>query len=238
MISMYRCKKDHFTYIVFDKLAAFPNLVHGIFLKDHDFANPKIHSEQILKQWSLQSLAYGGQVHGTHVSVVKNAKEQQQIFPVTDALMTCQKGVALMILHADCQAGLVYDPKNQAIAAVHSGWRGSSQNIFGKVLRAMEEAFGSRPGDLQVCIGPSLGPFAAEFKNYAQELPPTFLPYKVRTNYFDFWTISQRQLIDAGVLKQNIEIMGLCTYSNPTYCYSYRRNKDARRHASFIALVD
>ena len=51
----------------------------------------------------------------------------------------------LVIQVADCQAVLLYDPEKQAVGNIHSGWRGSVQNIIGKTVQAMTAAFGTDP---------------------------------------------------------------------------------------------
>src|SRR5690606_29333339 len=104
-----------------------------------------------------------------------------------DGMMTAQEGTGLLIRHADCQAAIFYDPKRRVIANIHCGWRGSVQNIYQKTVTQMEERYGTRARDLFVCIGPSLGPYHAEFIHYKEEIPPSFWAFQVRPNHFDFW---------------------------------------------------
>lgn len=77
--------------------------------------------------------------------------------PKADALFTRERGVLLAIQTADCVPILLADTKQRAVAAVHSGWRGTLQRIAQKTLGRMQMEFGTRPGDVIAAIGPSIG---------------------------------------------------------------------------------
>ena len=141
-----------------------------------------------------------------------------------------------MVKHADCQAMILYDPLQKALAVVHSGWRGSVQNIYSQVVQAMKENYGCQPPHLLAGISPSLGPQAAEFINYRQELPESFWPFQIKPNYFDFWAISQAQLLACDSSSENIEIARMCTYANPADCFSHRRDRQVDRHHTIACM--
>ena len=128
----------------------------------------------------------------------------------------------LVIQVADCQSVLIFDPVRKVVANVHSGWRGSINNIIGCTLKVMEYSFGCRPRDMVAGIGPSLGPCCAEFVNYKKEIPEAFWKYKSYTNHFDFWSISRDQLCEAGVLFENVDLSGMCTKCDSTRFFSFR----------------
>jgi YfiH family protein len=54
-----------------------------------------------------------------------------------DALWTDAKNSALAIKVADCLPVSIIDPKNSVIANIHSGWRGTVQNITAATLAAI-----------------------------------------------------------------------------------------------------
>jgi copper oxidase (laccase) domain-containing protein len=128
------------------------------------------------------------------------------------------------------------DPIRQVVANVHSGWRGSIINIIGRTVNAMEKHFGCDPAQIQAGIGPSLGPCCAEFVNYETEIPEKFWHHKDAGHHFDFWSISQDQLMDAGVLKANIENCQICTKCHTDLFFSYRGEGTTGRFASVIGL--
>lgn len=151
-----------------------------------------------------------------------------------DAFMTQKKGLPLMVKVADCQGLLIYDPENDAIASVHSGWRGSVLNIIGKTIQKMKQKYDSDPSALLVAISPSLGPCCAEFTDPRNELPAFMHRFIKANNHVDFWSLSLEQLKLEGVLPKHIELAGRCTKCQPGY-YSYR-NGDSQRLGVFVKL--
>lgn len=162
------------------------------------------------------------QVHGTKIHVQNKPLLDDVEVEGCDALITNQSGVALMVQHADCQAVLLYDSAAGVVAAVHNGWRGSVQNILGKVVGTMVRDFSSNPDNIQAIVGPSLGPCCAEFRNYQSELPEDFVEFKSGENHFDFWRISGAQLMEEGIQKENITFSEQCTLCSADY-FSYRK---------------
>jgi YfiH family protein len=97
--------------------------------------------------------------------------------PQGDALVTREPRTILAVQTADCIPILFADTKQRAIAAIHSGWRGTAQRIAEKTLGRMRMEFGTRPEDIVAAIGPGIGAccyevghqvtreFAAQFPN-------------------------------------------------------------------------
>jgi YfiH family protein len=188
----------------------------------------------------LNTLISAKQVHGDALFVATQNTNTDVEVPNVDALLTDIPGIGLMIQQADCQAVTLFDPVHSAIAAIHCGWKGSVLNILSKTVQKMHTQYNSLPSELHACISPSLGPCCAEFTNHATELPSSFLAFQVKENYFDFWKISEKQLMDSGLIQQNIVISGKCTSCLPDF-FSYRRacrKRDGQtgRCATVIAL--
>jgi YfiH family protein len=168
-------------------------------------------NRQRLKHFcKIRHLVSAVQVHGDRVSLVEDLTADCE-YKETDALITRQLGVGLLIQQADCQGILLHDPCREVIAAVHNGWRGSVENIIQATIRAMQEYFRVNPRDLRAVISPSLGPCCAEFINYKKELPISFQRWRLKRNHFDFWAISRHQLSEAGLHNEHIETTGICT---------------------------
>jgi polyphenol oxidase len=74
-----------------------------------------------------------------------------------DALITQKRGVLLTVQTADCVPILLADTKKRAVAAIHSGWRGTARRIAEKTLGRMQMEFGTRPEDVIAAIGPGIG---------------------------------------------------------------------------------
>jgi YfiH family protein len=179
-------------------------------------------NRQAVKQClGLAQLVSAVQVHGSHVVLAEDVRQDTE-YPAADALITRQPGVGLLIQQADCQAVLIHDPVRKVVAAAHSGWKGSALNIIGATVRMMQRHCGTDPADLRAVISPSLGPCCAEFVNWRTELPAFMHQHQVRGNYFDFWAVSQQQLLAAGLQERNIECIGICTVCDSRF-FSYRR---------------
>lgn len=184
---------------------------------------------------------YLNQVHST--TVVRLKKDSYEHNPYTlgiadaDALVTDIPDLTLVIQVADCQPVLLVDPVKRVVANVHSGWKGSIGNIIGKSVDAMQKYFGSTPEDILAGIGPSLGPCCSEFINYTSEIPKRFWAYKNEKEHFDFWRISQDQLMEKGIKFQNITQAGICTKCSADTFFSYRDNKVTGRFAAVIKLT-
>jgi len=196
--------------------------------------------EIVKRSMGLDRLVSARQVHGDRIHLYTGNQAENDEIDGVDALLTRQRGVGLMIQQADCQAVLLYDPVNQAIAAIHCGWRGSVNGIVAKTVAGMKDFFGTDPKELSAAVSPSLGPCCAEFINYKGELPKEFLRFRVRDNYFDFWQITKWQLTMCGLKESAVTVAGICTSCSPDY-FSYRRscrtaNGNTGRNCSVIAL--
>ncbi len=196
--------------------------------------------EIIKKQAGVKVLISAHQVHGNGVEVITDDIFSDVQVDGVDALITDRHGLGLMVQLADCQGILVHDPVRSVVAAIHCGWRGSVSGIIGDTVRQMSKVFGSNPWNLHAAVSPSLGPCCAEFIHHEKELPRQFHSYQVRPNYFDFWEITRRQLLDSGLADNRIEIAGVCTSCSADY-FSYRRavrTGDGRtgRHCALISL--
>ena len=155
---------------------------------------------------------------------------------VGDALVTNIRKKILVIQVADCQSVIMYDHVQKVVANVHSGWRGSINNIIGFTIKVMKKSFGCLAGDIVAGIGASLGPCCAEFVNYEKEIPKKYWKYKDDSDHFDFWSLSRDQLCQAGVLTGNVDLSRLCTKCDPDRFFSFRGEGTTGRFASIIGL--
>ena len=155
-----------------------------------------------------------------------------------DGLASKVPGQGLLIKTADCQAILITDRLGEHILALHVGWRGNLANFIGSALQNFCATYKIKVEDLFAVRGPSLGPAMAQFTNYAKEWPEEIL-----ARFFDYehltmnlWALTRWQLESAGVPKEHIYGLDLCTQSNPT-CFSYRREKVCGRQGGLIWMA-
>jgi YfiH family protein len=147
----------------------------------------------------------------------------------TDAVITSLKDVCVSIKTADCVPLLLYDPKQQVIAAIHAGWRGTMQMIVIRTIEKMMEEFATVPSDLFAGIGPSISPDVYEVgEEVWRRFDPEFYlqtnPVNVEKRLLDLRNANNQQLITAGVPPDQIEIAGICTFSDPDHFFSARRD--------------
>jgi polyphenol oxidase len=221
-------------WMEFDVLEPYPHVVHRIFLRTLNVSQEAQNRELLRKNIGVSHLVFPNQTHGVNVERV-TLKNIDKV-PQADAIFTTEKDIGLAIAHADCQAAIFYDPVHEAIAAVHAGWRGLTQNIYARTIEAMRREIGTQPQNVLVGVAPSLGPDHSEFKNYKREFPQDLWRFQKQPNYFDLWEIARSQLSASGILEKNIEIIEICTHCNPEECFSYRRDKDTGRHGTVVAL--
>lgn len=245
----------------FPALADLPDFFHGIFLRtaqdgpgrcyDFNVALGRGISKSSVRQNREKMLAFFGapyrglyarQVHGKNVGIPDHRPapgKPDAHCPDRldgDALITDQAGWALVIQVADCQPVMIIDPERGVVANIHSGWRGSIQNIIGTTIHRMAADFKCRTRDLICGVGPSLGPCCAEFINYRNEIPEAFWKYRRADDLFDFWQISVDQMVGAGVRPENISLSGMCTKCNPHLFFSYRGERHTGRFAAVVGI--
>ena len=161
-----------------------------------------------------------------------------------DAMVTDTPGIPLVVFSADCGTILLYDPVQEAIGAVHAGWRGVASGLAAKTVRRMQEAFGTEPGDLLAATGPSIGACCFETDDDVPEAMRRVLgaaaePYMVRRGekwHIDLKGINALWLRQAGV--QHIDVCPDCTGCHPERWWSHRKMGDRRgAQAAVIALI-
>lgn len=179
---------------------------------------------------------------------IRNETHDYEVDDV-DAFVTDRHDVSLLIQVADCQAVILYEPEAGVLGMVHSGWRGSVQNIIGKTIAVMRDEFGADPVKIIAGIGPSIGPCCHYFTDPKHELPEEFHQYilagvgdvsmtgaNANSYRVDFIAASRDQLMREGVAAKNIEFSNICTYETTSEFYSYRHEKLTGRFGVMAAL--
>lgn len=188
-------------------------------------------------------LFFPSQVHETRIVNVTSKTTTAEL-QETDALITNEKGLCIAVMSADCVPILLYDKKNQAIGAVHSGWKGTVARILAKTLQKMHDTFGTRGEDLVAGIGPSVSQDSYQVgEEVIQKVNESFgnehtllihePNHKAR---LDLWKANRIQLKEFGVKPKQIETSDLCTVINNHYFFSARKG-DAGRFAAGIMLT-
>lgn len=185
----------------------------------------------------LQQSTWANQVHGNQVAIVdrrtagSGALDLADALSGIDAMVTNLPGISLGIMVADCLPILIYDPKHQAIGAVHAGWRGTLSKLAAKTITVMGEEFSTKPSDCQVTIGPGIGACCFQVKSdviaaFQDQLPQVLqdcLVYRDGTSFLDLYQANSLILQGIGVIGKNI--LGdstSCTMCEQNLFFSYR----------------
>jgi polyphenol oxidase len=195
------------------------------------------------------------QVHGntvlspTEITTTTDV-EVETGYALADGIVTERSGQAVWVASADCNPVTIANRHTGNVAAVHAGWRGTSLGI---VPRAVERllAQGGSVDDIIVAIGPAIEgkvyqvttqvgvevcqsiapqPLSGDCEADAivlQAIPnsPLLADAQAGRVRLDVRRVNQLQLVQLGVNPTQIAIAPHCTYQEPEYFFSYRREK-------------
>lgn len=166
----------------------------------------------------------------------------------TDGLYTAETDVVLALLYADCVPLFFYDPIKKLIGIAHAGWKGSVQNIAGKMIQLWHQHEQCNLEDISVVIGPAVS--AAHYhvdKQVIQQVDDTLKdlsiderPYtEVTSGQFalDLKRFNLLLLLHNGLDPRQIKISGACVFEDQDLFFSHRRdNGKTGRMAGWITL--
>jgi len=187
------------------------------------------------------------QVHGCEVVVLRREDGRRGMggdWPEADILVCDDPGVAVAVQVADCVPLLLADPRTQAVAAAHAGWRGMAASVPRVTVDALRRAFGVRAADLVAAAGPSIGPCCCEVGADVREAFDTAgqapdaigrwfrpaggagldLARRPGHTFLDLWAATREQLMAAGLDEANIHLSRVCSVCQVSRCWSYRRD--------------
>jgi len=192
--------------------------------------------EKIKTHYDLQAIGYLNQIHSDLIwNFDGNIKDG-------DALVTNKVKTAIGVFTADCVPVILVDTKKGAIAAIHSGWKGTKALIVSKTVERLQENYGSRAEDIRVYIGPHIGGCCYEV---SRELLEEFTSEDIYSNIkisndnkLDLEKCILAQLEEKGIKVENISTTNTCTACNKQYeLYSYRNSENKQgRMFSFVYL--
>lgn len=200
----------------------------------------------------ISSMVVSYQTHTTNVRLVTENDRgkgvvRERDYRDVDGLICNIPGITLVTFYADCVPPYFADPVNRAVGLSHSGWRGTVARMGRVTVGAMQEAFGTKPEDLTVCIGPSICKGCYEVgEDVAKEFQAAFLPEqepeilekKKNGKYLlDLWRANEIILRESGIKPENIHVTDICTCCNPEFLFSHRKTGEARGNlAAFLGI--
>lgn len=162
-----------------------------------------------------------------------------------DGLVTNEKKRYLFLNVADCLPIILYDPIKEVAGVVHAGWKGVDLEIVKKAITKMQKEFSVDPSNVAVGIGPCARKESFVKEDPSQKKDPRWQPFikQVGENKseIDLVGFAKKQLVDAGVLENNIFDCYIDTVKDIRF-FSHSREKDLQieqqgRFACVIGLV-
>jgi polyphenol oxidase len=186
--------------------------------------------------FDAERIVFGRQVHETTIAVVDEthagagADDVETSLRGVDGLITSTPGIPIGVMAADCVPILIFDPVNQAVGAIHAGWRGTVDGIAGKAIESMRTAFGSRPDQMRVGLGPAICRDCYEVGDEVVERweRQTFagnsqaVVRKGTATHFDLRRANLEQLTGSGIPEAVIEVLDVCTRCSNGRMFSRR----------------
>ncbi|MFI6302718.1 peptidoglycan editing factor PgeF [Amycolatopsis thailandensis] len=180
-------------------------------------------------------LAWMEQVHGRTATVVDGSETSAA--EATDALVTAQTGLALVVLVADCVPLMLADAEAGVVAAVHAGRVGARVGVVPAAIEAMR-SLGAEPGRTEALLGPAIcgdcyevpADMAADVEKH---VPGSACKTRKGTPGLDLRAGLWRQLADLGVGKIGVDPR--CTNEDKTL-FSFRRDGTTGRIAGITWL--
>lgn len=251
------------TFYSFASFEKYPHLLHAVTQKSlsHPYGlSLALHTgeekEEILENRQQIATHLGrdeafhfvvaNQTHSDHIKVITKAEtkgweSEESAIEDCDALITREKKVILTILTADCVPILLYDPKQEVVAAVHAGWKGTQARIVAKTVLKMADLFNSKPEDILAAVAPSIGKCCYEVgEDVARHFLDTPNAFTENGDKFmlDLPYINKYQLRNAGLKESHIEMSGVCTSCEVAHYFSYRKEQGCSgRFMSMIGMV-
>lgn len=213
-------------------------IYHGLNLGDHvgDSWVDVAQNRTLVREALPSEPHWLKQVHGTAVAYADQLKEQVE----ADAAVATQANTICAVLTADCLPVLFCAADGSVVGAAHAGWRGLAAGVLEQTVEVMAHP----SAQIMAWLGPAIGPAAFEVGNevrqvFVDDLPSTasaFRAGKAGKWMADIYQLARLRLERIGVTR----IYGgdLCTYSDATRFYSYRRDGVTGRMGSLIWIAE
>ena len=256
-------KKGQVEYLQFRKLLEYKDIVtHAYTLgKNVNFRTAKANKEPLEKEIYKQNtqnykdvceklgqnyinIVKCNQEHTKNVASVKEkVNKNEPDFNVekynsTDGLITNKKDIILATTNADCILMLFFDPQKKVIANVHSGWKGTLQEISIEAVKKMKKEYSCNAEDIMCFICQSIRKCHFEVDQEVKDL--FYNKFKKLYNieeiieenkeknkwHIDTVLINRTILKQEGLKEENIIDSGLCSVCNSDIIHSFRVEKE------------
>lgn len=231
---MSRFIKENFSIVDFNNYQVLFSNKNIDFKIDKPIAMDNI--DRLKQELKVEDIGYLKQIHSDIIAQYNGEINEG------DSIITNLKNIALGVFTADCVPILLYDEEKEVIAAVHSGWKGTEQNILGKTIDNMIKNYNCEEENIVAFIGPHIQKCCYEV---SKELIDLFSEIEIYKNilinderHLDLNACIIAALKEKGIKVKNIYNTKICTCCDSKVGFhSYRRDKEnAGRLISIITL--
>lgn len=180
------------------------------------------------EDFNVNEVKYLKQIHSDKVFVYDN-HDKDFLENEGDGIITDKKDVIIGAFTADCVPVILVDESVGAIGAIHSGWKGTFNDISKKAVERMMEQYNCSAENIKAYIGPHIRQCCYEV---SEELRERFIEkFTVpREQLFNGRNLSMELCIEEdlksiGLNEKNIYSLNLCTHcEKKNDLFSYRRS--------------
>lgn len=256
-------KKDEVEYLQFKKLLEYDNIITHAYtlgtnmnfrtarankmsMAEDEFNKAIKNYKQVCNVLNTDytHIVKTNQEHTKNIAVIskKINKDKPDLnldeYASTDGLITNKPNLMLSTTNADCILILFFDHVKKVIANIHSGWKGTLQEISVAAVDKMIEEYSCNPQDIICCICPSIRKchfeveedvkqmFYDRFKKLKQI--DEIIEHKKNQKKWNIDTILINKIIlqNRGLKPENIIDSGICSVCNSNLIHSYRVEKE------------
>ncbi len=185
---------------------------------------------------NLKSLVLFNQIHGTNIKTLDERDLGSGVFFADSSIKNCDGGITnkknlfIVIKTADCIPIIGFDEKEKVIFGIHAGFKGIMQGIHTKLLAKLANEFGTKFSNLHIFFGPHISQNSYGFESTVQENLPewqNFLKREKGKIFIDLAGFIEKDFLELGVLKKQIEISPIDTFSSDRF-WSYQKGEKPR----------
>lgn len=187
---------------------------------------------------------YTSLVHGNDVLMAGEKDKGKKL--EADGFITLEKGVGIFLMTGDCLPVVFCDDEKGILGIAHLGWRGVDKELAGVMVKKLVE-LGSNVRDLHIWIGP--GVRKETYWKYDRGVPEFLKSVEVEKwkrfledkpdgqLALDLVGYVMQQLIEEGVLKENIKVSEIDTVADRNYFSQFRSDKLGEPQGRFATVV-
>jgi len=186
------------------------------------------------------------QVHGEQIRIVRaadagsgaRAASGAEPIAATDALITDEPDLPLMLLFADCVPVILVAP-GPVVAVVHAGWRGALAGLPGITASRLAEEAGCDTASINAYVGAHIGAchYEVGYEILSQFVNRFGTVARAESGGLDLGAVVTRNLTDAGVPSCSIALLGVCTADQTDRFFSYRAEDGLTGRHSAVACI-